>query len=123
VSAGATDYVLRPQEGISALVARVRRLVARSRRHRLYLHLVGTLYHAAKRANPELADDLVLAQVEDDAAYIRNVRPTADNDLEMPDTFSIPVDFMEGPDTSVILVTDEDLDQAKAELDRRKQDR
>ncbi|RMG17115.1 MAG: response regulator [Deltaproteobacteria bacterium] len=55
VAAGAADYVLRPFEGIEVLRARMQRAIARARRRRLYLHLIATLYRAAKAAGEEHA--------------------------------------------------------------------
>ncbi len=103
VTAGAADFVLRGQEGMNALANRVRRLVRRGRRHRLYLHLVGTLYSHAKRANPDLADDLVLARAEEDAAYIRNVRKVATTNSPVPDTYSLDNDFADGERSTMVV--------------------
>ncbi len=64
VSAGAADYVVRPFEGIEVLKSRVQRAVARARRRRLYLHLIATLYHEAKRSGSAAMDKL-LAVVPD----------------------------------------------------------
>jgi DNA-binding NtrC family response regulator len=89
VDAGASDFVLREQEGLAELCTRVQRLVAKNHRHRLYLHLVGTLYHAARKANPALADDLILARSEDDAQYIRNAQPAAGADVIAPAAFPL----------------------------------
>lgn len=61
VTAGAADYALRDAEGPAPLTVRVKRLLRRARRHRLYLHLIATLYRAAKEANPDLADGLIFA--------------------------------------------------------------
>lgn len=94
VSAGAADFVLRSEEGKSALGVRVDRLVQSSRRHRLYLHLVATLYGAAKEANPDLADDLVFAAGAD-RDYVES-QPTAATGSENSGAFRLDVDFAEG---------------------------
>lgn len=47
VSAGASDYVLGPTEGVELLGARVKRAVARARRRRLFNKLVALLREAA----------------------------------------------------------------------------
>jgi DNA-binding response OmpR family regulator len=55
-------------EGISTLVARVRRLVRRARRSRLYMHLVSTLVNEAAELRPLLSRDFVFAS---DSALVR----------------------------------------------------
>ena len=65
VAMGATDYVLRPFEGVEVLRSRMQRAVARARRRRLYLHLLATLYRAATRAGEHQA--AFLATLEADA--------------------------------------------------------
>ncbi len=70
MEAGAADFVLLHEEGISAAVQRIDRLVRQSRRHHLYLELVGMLYRAACEVHPDLAADLIFATSEADKQYI-----------------------------------------------------
>ncbi len=59
VSAGASDYVIRPFEGVEVLSARMQRVVARARRRRLHLHLIATLYNAAREAGEAEAESFL----------------------------------------------------------------
>jgi len=72
----ATDFIVREDEGQAALPGRVKRLLQRTRRHQLYLHLVATLYRAAKETNPELADGLIFATPKGDWDYVVHAEPT-----------------------------------------------
>jgi DNA-binding response OmpR family regulator len=60
IDAGAADFFMRSAESLDALQARVRRAVTRSRRQRLYLHLVETLWRTA-RQNDQRVDGLLAA--------------------------------------------------------------
>ena len=53
------------------------RLVQRTRRHRLYLHLIATLYRSAKAANPDLAEDIIFAVPGEDATTLESSPPAA----------------------------------------------
>jgi len=100
VRAGAADYVLRASEGSAPISVRIKRLVRRARRHRLYMHLVATLYRAAKEANPSLADGLIFAAGLD-TDYVKNPplappplsTPSIDNDESFG---SFENDYLEG---------------------------
>lgn len=70
IEAGAADFVLIQDEGISAATQRIGRLVRQSRRHHLYLEIVGMLYRAAREVHPDLAEDLIFATSEADKKYI-----------------------------------------------------
>ena len=59
VSAGASDYVIRPFEGVEVLRARMQRVVSRARRRRLHLHLIATLYSAAHEAGEAEAESFL----------------------------------------------------------------
>lgn len=64
IALGASDYVLRPFEGVDVLRARMQRAVARARRGRLRLNLLATLYRAAKEAGDAAAERLLAAMPE-----------------------------------------------------------
>jgi DNA-binding NtrC family response regulator len=70
IEAGAADFVLLQDEGISAATQRIERLVRQARRHHLYLEIVGMLYRAACEVRPDLAEDLIFATSEADKRYI-----------------------------------------------------
>jgi len=70
IEAGAADFVLLQDEGISAATQRIDRLVRQARRHHLYLEIVGMLYRAACEVRPDLAEDLIFATSEADKRYI-----------------------------------------------------
>lgn len=70
IEAGAADFVLLQEEGISAAIHRIDRLVRQARRHHVYLEIVGMLYRAACEVRPDLAEDLIFATSEADKRYI-----------------------------------------------------
>ncbi len=71
LEAGASDFYFRSEEAPEVLQARVRRAAARSRRQRLHLHLVWTLYSAARALGHSAAIDLFEALPEAHRRYIR----------------------------------------------------
>jgi FixJ family two-component response regulator len=95
VKSGAADYVLRASEGSAPISVRIKRLVRRARRHRLYMHLVATLYRAAKEANPNLADGLIFAAGSDPGYVVSTpiTRPSVDIDEPFG---SFESDYLEG---------------------------
>jgi DNA-binding response OmpR family regulator len=72
MSAGASDFVLLRPDGASMLTTRVRRLLARGRRTRLYLHLLASLYREARRVDHALAERVVSMVSADHQRYIRS---------------------------------------------------
>ncbi len=70
IEAGASDFVLLQDEGISAATQRIDRLVRQTRRHHLYLEIVGMLYRAACEVRPDLAEDVIFATSDADKRYI-----------------------------------------------------
>jgi DNA-binding response OmpR family regulator len=71
IAAGASDFVLLGADGGGLLGSRVRRLVSRGHRHRLYLHLVATLYRETRRLDEALAERIVSMATPEQQRYIR----------------------------------------------------
>ena len=96
VSSGAADYALRATEGEAALSARLLRLLQRARRHRLYLHLIATLYRAAKAANPDLAEDIIFAAPGADAGALEGSPPAVTDQATTEKVGDLRSDYIEG---------------------------
>ncbi len=69
--AGASDFYFRSREAPEVLQARVKRAAARSRRQRLHLHLVWTLYSAAQALGHRSAENLFAGLPEPHQRYLQ----------------------------------------------------
>ncbi len=70
VEAGASDFTMLYEEGMVACTQRIERLVRQTRRHHLYLDIVGLLYSAACEVHPDLPEELIFATSPADRQYI-----------------------------------------------------
>jgi DNA-binding response OmpR family regulator len=70
VSAGAAEFALLQESGLSGFARRVVRLVRQTRRHHLYLDIVAILYRAARQARPDLAEDIIFVTSGSEREYI-----------------------------------------------------
>ena len=91
VAAGASDFVLGAQEGLDLLAARVKRAAARARKHRLYLHLLATLYQAGQSLGSDVAERLASvvpeAQRPHLVALAEPVAAPPEEDVDLDDLF------------------------------------
>ncbi len=91
VAAGASDFVLGAQEGLDLLAARVKRAAARARKHRLYLHLLATLYQAGQSLGTDVAERLASVVPESQRPHLAALAEPAgalpEEDVDLDDLF------------------------------------
>ncbi len=71
VQAGAADFVLIGVDDLAMITTRIRRIVARSRRRRMYLNLIAALHRRAVTSDPLLAGHFLSMVPPADERYIR----------------------------------------------------
>ena len=68
VEKGASDYTLTQDEGIGVCGARIKRMVAQTRQHSLYVDIASLHYKAARETRPDLPHDIIFANTSEDSS-------------------------------------------------------